>query len=97
MAPPPLGSATEPAAPAAMAGAALDEHGVACAVHRPSADASAKARTELAQQQERAAPYEFPAAYVAKALNCSVDYRHAAQNTAGVIAVTPGKDQGAHG
>ena len=77
--------------------AAPDEHGLACSTHAPSDRAAAIIRDELAQQSSSPPPYQFPAAYVAKALSSSVDYRYAGQNPAGVVAVTPAKDQGAHG
>ena len=77
--------------------AAPGEHGLACSTHAPNDSVAAKIRSEVAQQLQAAPPYHFPAAYVKKALSSSVDYRYADQNDAGVVAVTPGKDQGAHG
>jgi hypothetical protein len=73
------------------------EHALACSTHSPNDSAIAKIQSEVARELHAAPPYNFPAAYVKKALSSSADYRYADQNLAGVVAVTPGKDQGAHG
>jgi hypothetical protein len=74
------------------------EHARTCEAYMPTARAGLRAAAELARQQLQAPPpYEFPPAYVKKALAATVDYRSAAQNPAGIASVTPAKDQGAHG